>query len=95
MASGIHERLVDLADPVRAEGERAYLRTCYEHLGVPMGPGRKVVKDWYRREHAPELSIPELLRLAEETWYSFGVAFDPARAEAQVELVELAARELC
>ena len=47
-AAALHRQLVALADPVRAEGERAYLKNCYEHLGVAMGPGRKVVKDWLR-----------------------------------------------
>jgi hypothetical protein len=43
-AAELHRRLVALADPVRAEGERAYLKYCYEHVGVGMGPGRKLVK---------------------------------------------------
>ena len=33
-AAALHQRLVALADPVRAEGERAYLKNHYEHLGV-------------------------------------------------------------
>jgi 3-methyladenine DNA glycosylase AlkD len=49
---------------VRAEGAKAYLKHCYDHLGVAMGPGRRTVKDWFRRvrpEPAAALAVAAVL----------------------------------
>lgn len=66
-AAELHRQLVAMADPVRADGERAYLKHCYEHLGVPMAPGRKLVKDWLRGGR-PELD--HVLAVAAVLWDS-------------------------
>lgn len=59
--------LVELADPVRAVKERAYLKECYEHLGVPMAPGRSIVTAWIRRA-SPPLGL--VLAVAAQLWAS-------------------------
>jgi 3-methyladenine DNA glycosylase AlkD len=83
-AAELHEQLVAMADPVRAEGERAYLKHCYEHLGVPMGPGRKLVKEWLRGSR-PELD--HVLAVAAVLWDS--EIYEDRRAAVDL-LVEVA-----
>ena len=78
-AAVIHQRLVALADPVRAEGERAYLKNRYEHLGVPMAPGRKLVKEWMRTSGA---DLDHVLAVAAALWPS--EVFEDRRAAVEL-----------
>jgi 3-methyladenine DNA glycosylase AlkD len=86
-AALIHERLVALADPARAEGERAYLKNHYEHLGVATGPARALVKDWLQTSGA---DLDHVLTVAAALWPS--EVFEDRRAA--VELWVAVARRL-
>lgn len=66
-AEAIHQGLVAMADPERAEGERAYLKNHYDHLGVAMAPGRKLVTGWLR-DTRPDLD--HVLAVAAALWPS-------------------------
>ncbi len=86
-AAVLHERLEALADPVRAEGERAYLKNHYEHLGVATGPGRALAKEWLRTSGA---DLDHALAVAAALWSS--EVFEDRRSA--VELWVAVARRL-
>jgi 3-methyladenine DNA glycosylase AlkD len=58
----IAAELKALGDPVRAKGERAYLKSELEHYGVPVPEVRKVVRT------VPVAGHEELLGLVQELW---------------------------
>jgi 3-methyladenine DNA glycosylase AlkD len=78
-AEALHLELVALADPRRAVGERAYLKNTHEHLGVAMGPGRKVVKEWLRRAHP---TSEHVVAVADVLWGS--EVFEDRRAATEL-----------
>ncbi|MBB1243667.1 DNA alkylation repair protein [Streptomyces durbertensis] len=54
------------AVPGRAEGEKRYLKSDLDHVGVPVPAMRRLVKT-FTREH-PDLVRADVIRLAEELW---------------------------
>ncbi|NHC44424.1 DNA alkylation repair protein [Motilibacter aurantiacus] len=62
----LREALRARGDAVRAQQDRAYLKSDMEHLGVPLPAMRALVKA-YVKAH-PELSHDELVTLARELW---------------------------
>ncbi|MFI6443620.1 DNA alkylation repair protein [Kitasatospora sp. NPDC050543] len=66
LADQLRSSLEDSAVPGRAEGEKAYLKSPLEHIGVPLPGMRAVVKTFVRRY--PGLDRDTLLELAEELW---------------------------
>ena len=87
LAASITEALFDHADPARAEGERAYLKSDREFLGVSVPDGRRVVKEALR--DAGDLDREQLRDLAEELWA--GPVFECRRAAVEVLLARAAA----
>jgi 3-methyladenine DNA glycosylase AlkD len=78
-AAELHDALVELADPARADQERAYLKDTHRHLGVPTGPGRAVVTTWVRSAR-PELG--EAMATAALLWASD--LFEDRRAAVEI-----------
>jgi 3-methyladenine DNA glycosylase AlkD len=63
-AARILAELRALADPVRAENERRYLKSAFAHIGVPVPALRKIAVSAVKTEPARD----ELLCLAEFLW---------------------------
>ncbi|GAA2809710.1 DNA alkylation repair protein [Kitasatospora sp. CM 4170] len=66
LADRLRSELEDSAVPGRAEGEKAYLKSELEHLGVPLPAMRTLVRNFVRRH--PGLDRETLLELTEELW---------------------------
>ncbi|WP_316525678.1 DNA alkylation repair protein [Kitasatospora brasiliensis] len=66
LADQLRASLEDSAVPGRAEGEKAYLKSGLEHIGVPLPAMRTVVRTFLR--HHPGLDRDTLLELTEELW---------------------------
>lgn len=66
LADQLRAELEDSAVPGRAEGEKTYLKSSLEHIGVPLPAMRTVVRNFLRRH--PELKRETLLELSEELW---------------------------
>ena len=66
LASRIEAELRRHADPARAEGEKRYLKSDLEFIGVPTPVFRRVLKDQLKA--APPLNRPALLALVSELW---------------------------
>jgi 3-methyladenine DNA glycosylase AlkD len=84
LALRIVEELSRHADPVRAEQERAYLKSDREFLGVSVPVGRRVVREVMRsaeRDDGP-LEAASLRTLAAELWA--GEIFESRRAAYEV-----------
>ncbi|MFG2002640.1 DNA alkylation repair protein [Spirillospora sp. NPDC048911] len=63
-AARIEKELRAQADPVRSESERRYLKSDFAHIGVPMGPLRKIAVSALRTKPGRA----DLLALAEALW---------------------------
>ncbi|MGF6885371.1 3-methyladenine DNA glycosylase AlkD [Nocardia sp. GAS34] len=66
LADQLRAALEDSAVRGRAEGEKAYLKSPLEHIGVPLPAMRTVVRNFLRRH--PRLDHDTLLELTEELW---------------------------
>ena len=66
LASRIEAELRRHADPARAEGEKRYLKSDLEFIGVPTPVFRRVLKD--QLKDAPPLDRGALLALVSELW---------------------------
>ncbi len=65
-ADAIRELLEPLGTPARAEGEKRYLKSDLEFLGVTVPAGRKAAKKWLKER--PGLTVTDLCSLVEELW---------------------------
>lgn len=66
LASQVRTQLAGQADPVRAEGEKRYLKSDIEHYGVPVPAVRKIVKAV--RKDQPALAHDDVVALARHLW---------------------------
>ncbi|MEU1419835.1 MULTISPECIES: DNA alkylation repair protein [unclassified Kitasatospora] len=66
LADRLRSELEDSAVPGRADGEKAYLKSRLEHIGVPLPAMRTVVRNFVRRH--PGIDRDTLLELTEELW---------------------------
>lgn len=62
------DKLRDLGDGKRAEGEKKYLKSPWKFYGVTVPQRHKIVKEWFKK-HQP-LQLNEALELAEKLWGS-------------------------
>ncbi|MBB1261758.1 DNA alkylation repair protein [Streptomyces alkaliterrae] len=66
LADQLRTRLDESAVPGRAEGEKRYLKSDLDHVGVPVPAMRRMARS-FTREY-PDLGRDEVIRLAEELW---------------------------
>ncbi|MFJ9683659.1 DNA alkylation repair protein [Streptomyces sp. NPDC101194] len=66
LAAQLRTALEDNAVPGRAEGEKAYLKSPLEHIGVPLPAMRTVVRNFLHRH--PGLDRDTLLELSQKLW---------------------------
>lgn len=66
LAHQVRTQLADQADPVRAEGEKRYLKSEIDHFGVPVPAVRKAVTA-VRKEH-PALGHDDVVDLVRHLW---------------------------
>ncbi len=85
----LHAHLQAAADPARAAGERAYLKSDLTHLGVGVPTTRRVVKDTLKA-HGP-FDHDELVAAVDALW---GVTVHERRL-AGVELLTASTGQLC
>ncbi|MDY7105592.1 MAG: DNA alkylation repair protein, partial [Actinomycetota bacterium] len=79
----IVDELRVLADPERAVGEKAYLKSSYDHLGVRVPARRKVATTWLRADGPPR-DLDLVRAVAEALWT--GNCYE--RRGAAVDLLE-------
>lgn len=70
VADLLHQQLAAVGTPERAIGERAYLKSDLQHLGVTVPAMRTIVKAWLRSHEAAhgKLTHDELFALADALW---------------------------
>lgn len=66
LARQVRDQLASHADPVRAAGEKRYLKSQIDHFGVPVPAVRKIVKA-VRKGH-PALPRDEVVALSQQLW---------------------------
>ena len=62
------ERLKELGNEKRAEGEKKYLKSPWKFYGVTVPQRHKIVKEWFKKHN--KLLLNEICELAESLWDS-------------------------